>query len=618
MSDYREIVAQIKQVYDLSEYLRSTGIELTPAGVNKWKARCPFHNEKTPSFVINDNFQNYRCFGCGVSGDLLSYVMAMENYNFYEAMKKLAEEKGIVIEIDESKIGIDYDSLYKILKLSANYYCKLFNDLPKQHAAKKEISDRKLTFDNSAQGNIKYGYSPDGNQLYKMLHSKGFSDDLIIQSGMCRRNDNSGDMYDFFRSRLMFVFTDRAGKPIGFSSRKIFEDDKRGKYVNSSDSPLFHKNRVLYNHALARLSASKEKNMFICEGQFDVAAFVEAGMGNAVASSGTAFSKEHINECNKLVGNNGELTFCFDGDEAGIKAAMKVFTNYPEVHENSRAVLFPQGQDPCDYLRVNGEEKFKEFVSSGESMVDFIINQTKNNFDMDSVLDRDKYVKECARVAKTITNPLLRENAMRIIALESFTSIDVVKDAVNAAKPYSSDEDFSLPESDSENGRPLVEGENEDNFEDLLELIDGDRYYNLCARFISLGMAKSAWRDSLARNLHLFPKEFKDFVNEFSKMKDKERIFPELFSNEKMAQHFMAKEYSPFYKLMSKEELMAQFIYLHDQIELEMERRVEAKFSNNILQVISGDAENIEMLRRALQQEQEFRERMEAKKTPNL
>ena len=621
MSDNKQIIAQVKQSYDLADYLRASGVELSSGSGGTWKARCPFHNEKTPSFTVNDHFQNYKCFGCGASGDILAYVMETENYTFYEALKKLAEEKGISIELDGDKAGIDYESLHKILLLTATFYCKKFDALPDNHVAKREILDRKLTFDNTRKEKVKYGYSPDGNQVYKMLSAKGFSDELILQSGVCRKSDKNGSIYDFFRSRLMFIFTDRSGKPVGFSSRKLYEDDTRGKYVNSSDSPLFHKNRVLYNHSLARVSAGKEKNIFICEGQFDVAAFVEAGMPNAVASSGTAFSQEHIAECNKLATTSGHLTFCFDGDDAGVKAAMKVFSSFPEVHENSSVVLFPRGQDPCDYRMEHGDEKFREFVKGGQSMVEFVLEQTLKSYDMDSVMDRAKYLQEAARVAKTMGNSLMRDSAIKSIALESFTSIDVVRDAVAQAKPYNGEprrgngveRENSEGEEHGEtiDGEAVSEEEQVDEVENLINLMEQDRYYNLCARFISLGLTKKKWRDSLVRSATILPTALRPFVSELEKLGDTEKVFPELFENERLGAYFTSKDFSPFYKLMSPKELLEQFIYLHGEIERENQRRIDHRVSSHIVQVLSGENASVEILAKALEQEKVLKERLE-------
>lgn len=611
--DFKSALAQVKTAYDLADYMRSTGLQLKPNGLDKWKTNCPFHKEKTPSFIVNSSFQNYRCFGCGKNGDLLSFVMEYENLTFGDALRKLAEEKNIPITLGQSEGNVDYKSLHLISKHAANFYCKQFNTLPEDHAAKQEIIKRELTYDNRRPDWLRYGYSPSGNALYKHLSSLGFSDELLIESGLVRKSEK-GSIYDFFRSRLMFIITDRYGKPVGFSSRKLFEDDTRGKYVNSSESPIFQKNKVLYNHSLARKAAGEAKIVYICEGQFDVAAFVEASLINAVASSGTAFSREHANECKKLVGANGKLVFCFDGDEAGLKAAAKVFFSLPEIHEDAFVVVFPDGSDPCDYRQNEGNEALAKLVAKPQSLVEFMILRTKTKHDLDTVVGRARYVDEAASIIKTVSNLTLREACTRLLSLEAFTPISAVKEAIDKATPLTFETfDKEVPQEGVEEVERPAFAPSEVDLDALKELIASDQYYNLSVRFVNLGFTRQAWRSSVVRSADLLPKTFHPFLEELDNFKEKEFVVPELFTDSDFASFFMDDTYAAFYRFMTIEELKEHFIFLHGKLLEAKTERARKRIQNRLQELlISDDSGSFEFFKSLMEKETAALEKLEA------
>lgn len=596
-TDFKVALAEVKSAYDIVEYMKSSGVDLKPAGVGKWKANCVFHNEKTPSMTVNESFQNYRCFGCDAKGDLLSFVMNYEHLSFMEALTKLADDKGISLDLSKDESGIDYKSLQNILRAAANFYCLHFNKLADDHPAKKEIEDRGLVHDNSLPEGLKYGYSPSGNALYKYLTKKGYSDDLILQSGLCRKSETSGDIFDFFRSRLMFIFTDRYNKPVGFSSRKLYEDDTRGKYVNSSESPLFKKSSVLYNHFLSRKPAGTEKTIYVVEGQFDVAAFMAAGLSNAVAASGTAFTRDHVNECRKLVGGSGRLVFCFDGDEAGAKAASKVFMGFPDIHEDAYVVTFPEGTDPCDYRQSEGDQALVDYVSSPMTIVEFMIRRTKEKHDLSSVVGRANYVDEAASIVKTVTNLTLRENCLRLLSLESMTPVNVVRDAVAAARPMKFEEVTeeahvdAAPEGGEVSSEEEVETPSEEDIVvDLRDLAAKDPRVDLAARFINLGMTRKMWRKSVVRSRDLLPEVFYPFIEELESLEDKESVFPELFGDASVASLLLSDDFSPFYRFMELEELKEHFIFLHGRLERMVEAEKQESVRSKTLELLMSDS----------------------------
>lgn len=348
--NFKDVIVEIKNAYNIVDYIQQSGTALKSAGVNKYKGLCCFHNEKSASFVVDEHFQNYRCFGCNASGDLIKFVQATENLEFIDAVKKLAEDKGIELELSDDATSIDYKSLRACIKEAALFFVKEFRKLEDTHPAKIEVTNRKLSLDKMV-----YGYSPDGrDKLYKHLSNLGYSDEVILQTGVCVKYNENSKISDFWHGRLMFVITDITGKPIGFSARKLFDTDKRGKYVNSTETPLFNKSSVLFNLSKAKKLAGEKKSVIVVEGQFDVASYVEAGAINTVASSGTAFGEKQVMICRRLVSEEGEIVFAFDGDVAGIKAAKSVFKISPLIHQQSFFVTFPKGADPDDYRQKNG------------------------------------------------------------------------------------------------------------------------------------------------------------------------------------------------------------------------------------------------------------------------
>ena len=249
---FKNAVAEIKHAYDIRDYIEAAGVTLKPAGAGRWKGLCPFHDEKTPSFTVDESFQNYRCFGCGASGDLITFTQEHDGLGFMDALTMLASDKGIVIPDNKNKKddtpSVDYAALRECVRAAANYFWTQYRNLPEEHPAVREVTSRGLN-PNSGM----YGYAPEGRtDLYQHLKSKGFSDDTITTTGVCSRTER-GSIIDFWSGRLIFYIQDTMGKVVGFSGRRLYDTDfKQGKYVNSPATPLFHKSKILYNLPQAR------------------------------------------------------------------------------------------------------------------------------------------------------------------------------------------------------------------------------------------------------------------------------------------------------------------------------------------------------------------------------
>lgn len=612
MADFKSSIAEVKLAYNIVDYIQGSGVTLKSSGGSKYKGLCPFHNEKTPSFTVDASFQNYRCFGCGANGDLIKYVELTENLEFFEALKKLAEDKNIDLQLKEERNGVDYKSLREAMREVSNFFVLEYRKLKPDHPARIEVTKRGLS-----ESKMVYGYAPDGRKaLYKHLKAKGFSDDIILLTGACVRYEDKPDIFDFWSGRLMFFITDVTGKPIGFSGRKLYESDKRGKYVNSRDGVLFDKGASLFNIALAKKKAAKTKTVYVSEGQFDVAAFVEADLTNSVASSGTAFTEKQAMMLRRLVGDDGKIVFVFDGDEAGVKAAEKVFATAPGVHSQAYVVPLPKDQDPCDYRIEHGNEGLVSYVESNQvPLVEFVLTNTALQFNMDNPLESGQYVAAAAKILKMLSNDVLRETYTKKVALESFTSIEAVKKAIAAAKldrrPGESAVVRQAVDSEASDGAPAgdegeaPEGEHEELTLDqkLIALIKQDEIYDMSARLVTLAFDDPALVERLSAT-HL-PKSFGPLLEDLRA--NQGPIVPEAFRNTELVSYLVNSDLFPFAHLNDADIKASHFEYLAARLE----RQIAARKANRVKAKISQTLERsrdagAEFLERALSQEEKY------------
>lgn len=595
--DFKEIIAQVKLAYTLSDYVRNSGVQLKHTNAT-WIGLCPFHNEKTGSFNVSDQFGRYHCFGCGEAGDLITYVMKTEHLEFVDALKKLGEDKGIDVDISgEGDSSIDFRALRECMRESANFYVQNYRKLPKDHLARQQVISRGV----SERGMI-YGYAPDNRTaLYRHLKSLGMRDEIMIQAGVIRQNEKTKKISDFFSSRLMFIITDTSGKPIGFSSRKLRDEDFGGKYVNSPAGPLFDKSVALFNIQNARKTAPKLGEVYVAEGQFDVAAFMEAGAENVVATSGTALTAQHGMNLHRLVGEGGKIIFAFDGDKAGINAAKKVFEKVPSVHSNAWVILFPEGMDPCDYRLEKGNEALQQKMLERVPLVEFILDIARDEHDMGSELGRATYLNYAASVLKTISSNTVREQFIRKVALDSFVEVSAVKSAVERAKPLES----RTPESDSESveiSTPVLEPE--ESTVDLMQKIKENKVYALAARFIALAVQRPELRQYLPKNKAKLPPEFGTTIDEILNLTNEAAVIPEAFTDSALIEALSNPRLFPLIHL-EQFDAHEQFEYIFKQYMNSARYVQEEEIQHRIYGILtSSDDNQIELLRNALKAEE--------------
>ena len=385
----------ISEVQDRADIEEVVGdyVSLKKKGQNLW-ACCPFHNEKTPSFSVAPNKGIYKCFGCGKAGDAIQFIMDLEGLSFPEAIKQLAEKYGIEIEEDErlpeqQEAYNEKESLYIVLNYATNYY----KDLLHNHEEGKSIGlsyFKERGFSKQTIEKFDLGYALNSwDGLLKAAQSAGHSEELLEKSGLIIKKEETDKVYDRFRNRVIFPVHSISGKPIAFGARILIKDKKQPKYINSPETPVYHKSEVLYGMYQAKQTIRNEDNCFLVEGYTDVISLHQSGVENVVASSGTSLTTNQIQLISRYTKN---ITVLFDGDTAGIKASLRGIDLILEGGLNVKVVLFPDGEDPDSYSQRLGDEAFKKYLE--DNAKDFI------RFKSDLLLEDTK--KDPIRKAETI------------------------------------------------------------------------------------------------------------------------------------------------------------------------------------------------------------------------
>jgi DNA primase len=402
-----DTVQQIKDRLSITEVVGGY-VKLERAGQNL-RARCPFHSEKSPSFFVSAERGTYHCFGCGVGGDIFSFVEAIEGLDFKGALKVLAERAGVKLEYSRARSGEDdaKDRLFEVMETATLWYIsRLTPD------ATKYLHERGLTDATIAAFRIGWaGNAWDEASVY--LKSKGFSDKELIDAGVSKKNERGG-LTDKFRNRIMFPIADSAGRVVAFSGR-IFGPDaspEAPKYLNSPETPLFHKSRILYGFDKAKLAMRKLNCAILVEGQVDLVMSHQAGWGNTVAVSGTAFTEEHAANVKRMTDN---LVIALDADEAGIKAAGRAARSALQIGLNVKVAQLPSGLDPADLILQTGPEMWKAAIRDAKDIVTFLLDVLHEKLPQ---ADRFRRAVETAVLpfVRDVQSPIAREQYLQEIA----------------------------------------------------------------------------------------------------------------------------------------------------------------------------------------------------------
>ncbi len=385
-----ELVEEIRSRNDIVNVIGSY-IRLQKKGSN-YMGLCPFHNEKTPSFSVSGGKQMYHCFGCGVGGNVFTFIMEYENYSFIDALKLLADRAGVALPqqeySEEAKRQSDLRSrLLEVHKQAAKYfYYQLLS--PRGEAAKEYLSKRGLSQETIKQFGLGYSnkYSDD---LYKYLKEIGYEDEFLKQSGLVSINEQKGG-YDKFWNRVMFPIMDINHRVIAFGGRVMGEGEP--KYLNSPETMLFDKSRNLYGLNFAR--ASRKSQFLICEGYMDVIALHQAGFTNAVAALGTAFTVFHANILKRYT---NEVLLTFDSDGAGIQAALRAIPILKEAGLSIKVINMKPFKDPDEFIKELGAEEYQKRIDEAKNSFFFEIDILQNEFDLQDPEQKTKFFHETSK-----------------------------------------------------------------------------------------------------------------------------------------------------------------------------------------------------------------------------
>ncbi len=389
-------------------------IKLDKAGVNL-KAKCPFHNERTPSFFVSPERNNYYCFGCGAKGDIFSFVQEFEKVDFLGALKILAEKAGVSLNFENSEQKSRKENIRKCLEISTKYFEHCLHKTKNGLRAMAYLKKRGLK--ESTIGDWNVGYALESwDSLYLFLKKKGFDDQDIIDAGLITTSSKSiksaKTYYDRFRSRIIFPIFDTANRVIGFSGRIFPDKNDLAKYINSPETILFEKGKIFYGLHKAKGAILRENNAVIVEGQIDLILAHQEGFSNTVALSGTAFTLDQINMLKRF---SNTITFSPDADDAGMKAAIKSASLALECGLDAKIVSLPLKKDPADVISAD-PKLWKELLLKSENLIFYSINKAisgasdrKNLIELiraealmliarvSGAMEREYYVKELTR-----------------------------------------------------------------------------------------------------------------------------------------------------------------------------------------------------------------------------
>jgi DNA primase len=429
----RDTIAKILDTAQIEDVVRDF-VNLKKAG-SLLKGNCPFHQEKTPSFVVNPNKNIFKCFGCGKGGDSVSFIMEHEKFTFPEALRYLAQKYHIEVEEtqvsnEEKQVQDEKESLLIALNYAAKFYQTQLTETEDGKAIGLSYFKERGFLDDTIQ-TFQLGYSPDSfDTFYNQAIKDGYNEEILLKAGLIK--EKNGKHYDFFRDRVMFPIFNVSGKVVAFGGRmlKSAKSDNANvynpKYINTAETDVYHKSQVLYGISHAKAEIRKHDVCYLVEGYTDVISLYQAGIKNVVASSGTALTKEQVQLIKRFTQN---MVILYDGDAAGIKAALRGLDIVLEQGLNVKLVLLPDSEDPDSFVKKNGTDATLDFIQKKQQ--DFIlfkatqgIEEVKNDpvkksevikdivesiAKVDDNIKRQLYIKHCADIVEVPENILVNE-----------------------------------------------------------------------------------------------------------------------------------------------------------------------------------------------------------------
>ena len=420
-----EELNDIRSKANIVDIISSYGIEVIKKGKD-YVCVCPFHNDHSPSMSISVSRQIYKCFACGEGGNVFTFVQNYEKVSFVEAVKIVAEKIDYHLKNDISVQRVDkHKKEHDILNLATMFFQNNLNT-SSGIEAKKYLKDRKI--DEKIINDFQIGLALDGkDDLFKLLHSKGYSADLLESLGLVTIVNDQ--VYDFFKGRVVFPILDIEGNVVGFSARIYRGEKDTSKYVNTKETLIFTKGNNLFNYYKARGPSKKEKQIIIVEGQMDAIRVYSSGLENVVALGGTALTQNQINLIKRL---NVKVILCLDGDSAGEKATLVNGDLLTKNDINVQVVRLSDYKDPDEYIINKGIDAFKDNISNAIDYIDFKIKAQKNEININNTEELATYINKIIVDVSNIKDPILKEVTLNKISTEYNISLDILKNKLDS------------------------------------------------------------------------------------------------------------------------------------------------------------------------------------------
>lgn len=415
-----ELINEIRRSVNIVDVV-SDYIPVEQKGRNYF-ALCPFHDDHNPSMSISPDKQIYTCFVCGAHGNVFNFVMDYEHVSFIDAVKMIGRRVGVNIDLPThykkpKEKGLEV--LYNIYDIANKFYQ---NNLSTKEGsdAREYLSNRDFKEDVIKEFGIGLSLN---NKLSSMLLKK-YDKDILIRSGIC--NESGGNIFDAFTERIMFPLWDIDGNVVGFSGR-IYKTKDSSKYVNSKESDIFKKGKLIYNYHRAKEEVRKKKFVLVVEGFMDVIALYKVGIKNVVAMMGTAVTNEQANLLKRLSTN---IFLCFDGDSAGNMATMSCANELTKVGITPKVIRLPENLDPDEYIKKYGSDNFNDYLDNPKSLIDYKMDYYKNNTNFNDSIEVSKYIKDVVSEIDEITDPVVREIIIKKLSDETDVSVATIKGMV--------------------------------------------------------------------------------------------------------------------------------------------------------------------------------------------
>ncbi len=545
-------------------------VSLKKAG-RHFKALCPFHNEKTPSFIVSPERQMWKCFGCGRGGSVIDFVMEYEHVDFVEALTDLAEKAGVKLtrRVPESPEGALKQKIYEANHLSSEFYHYLLTKHSHGEKARQYLKNRGIS-DKSIE-TFGLGYRPNSwDGLLKFLKKKGYETTLLEQAGLIISSPRGG--YDRFRGRIMFTLKDHRGNVVGFSGRLLDSEAKEAKYINTSETPVYSKSNVLYGFDVTRDAITRANEAILMEGEFDVISSFQAGISNVVAIKGSALTEGHVNLLKRFT---DRLIFALDSDLAGDSAARRGIEIADRAGLDLKVTSMPTGKDPDEAVREN-PGLFKKAIKDAVPVYDYFIASATRRFDAGSAYGKKKIGEELLPIIANIENSIVQGHYVKKLASTLNVSEEVIEEGMK--KTVSREQHVYRPQKEKSQSTVEALSRREKLELYILALLLQGKTTEQCEEFSETFTAKDfstpSVRDIMA-HLVTFLKAHRVFlIKDFADSLPKE-LLPTLdsaflwdISTLATDQELLAKEWTKVLSLLKREMLREKMSGIATEIEL--------------------------------------------------